>query len=351
MQSMELMPKRRGICAIDDRELVGAAIYFLAHGCTYTVLQNQFGISAAHLNGHMRCLLSGIIGALIHDEFGKMSLPVTREEAIIEAGKWSSGSNGRFEFLDRCISAADGSLVPIILKKDFQPERWRCRKQFTAQNVLAFTDYNRCFQAMWVMGEGCAGDSTMISWTHCENFILDGFFCLFDAGGINSQKMVTPYRNTRYHLAEWSGIQPTTKEELFNLRHSSRRSRSIECAFGIWKARWRILRSGIVGDVELIRLVTRSTAFLHNFCSRRSPISVFEIHQLVQEEASSTTMAQLPSHQNEHFHLSESNSFRDQLANKAWLSYTNNLEIVNSEIAESQLASYYESSTPNKSFF
>ncbi len=37
---------------------------------------------------------------------------------------------------------------------------------------------------------------------------------------------LTPYRGVRYHLKEWgrANERPQNKEELFNLRHSSRRN-------------------------------------------------------------------------------------------------------------------------------
>ena len=84
-----------------------------------------------------------------------------------------------------------------------------------------------------------------------------------------STKLLLPYQNTRYHLNEWGSKRPQTREELFNLRHSSRRAGRVECAFGMWKSRFRILKNGIDGNLETVRLVTRSSAFLHNFLIRR----------------------------------------------------------------------------------
>lgn len=343
---------RKRVCDIDSRELLGAGIYLLAHGCSYSALENQFGISSSYLNMNMKHILGGIIETLMSDTFGYMRLPQTVLEAEAESAKWSENGLGRFRFLRKCISAADGSLVPVIFKKDFHPERWRCRKGFTCQNVLAFADFNRCFQAFWDGGDGCASDSSLIQWSSCESKILDGYFALFDAGGMMSTKLVLPYRNTRYHLNEWSGIRPANKEELFNLRHSARRSRAIECAFGMWKARWRILRVGIVGNLEAVRLITRATAFLHNFCTRRRADTLYDLHSsMISEESSHATLTQddvVPSSQR----LSEGKSFRDDLASDAWENFTSsNTDNISNEIINHQVASYCNGSTPHKRFF
>ncbi|XP_020259168.1 uncharacterized protein LOC109835607 [Asparagus officinalis] len=51
---------------------------------------------------------------------------------------------------------------------------------------------------------------------------------------------ISPYRGVRYHLKEHTGRTPKNRKELFNLRHSSLRSK-IECTFGILKNRFKIL--------------------------------------------------------------------------------------------------------------
>ena len=53
---------------------------------------------------------------------------------------------------------------------------------------------------------------------------------------------IAPYQGGRYHLKEHSGHAPTNPKELFNLRHSTLRTR-VERAFGIIKNHFRILTS------------------------------------------------------------------------------------------------------------
>ncbi|XP_020253884.1 uncharacterized protein LOC109830943 [Asparagus officinalis] len=51
---------------------------------------------------------------------------------------------------------------------------------------------------------------------------------------------ISPYRGVRYHLNEHKGRPINNRQELFNLRHSSLRSK-IESTFGVLKNRFKIL--------------------------------------------------------------------------------------------------------------
>jgi hypothetical protein len=264
------VPKRvRGRSSVEDSELLAATIWYLAHGCTYESLSSQFGINKSYLNKTIPSRLRALVSCLANDEFGFISIPSNIPE---ETSKWDGSLEGddRFSFLKGCIGAADGTLVPLLLTKNFNQERWRCRHGYTSQNVLAICNFERCFSKVWDGGEGCASDSMLISITRILDWIPDGTFVLFDSGGINHQKMVLPFPGTRYHLKEFTENPPETPEELFNLRHSSRRASRIECTFGLWKARFRVLKVGIVcSDMTTCRLITQATCYLHNFIMRR----------------------------------------------------------------------------------
>ena len=51
---------------------------------------------------------------------------------------------------------------------------------------------------------------------------------------------MSPYRNVRYHLKEFSDHPPENAKALFNLRHSLLRT-TIERGFGVIKKRFRVL--------------------------------------------------------------------------------------------------------------
>ena len=64
--------------------------------------------------------------------------------------------------------------------------------------------------------------------------------------------------------------RPTTKEELFNLRHASARN-VIERIFGVLKRRFRILHLAPEYDMEVQARIPVSLAALHNFIHIHDP--------------------------------------------------------------------------------
>jgi len=62
-------------------------------------------------------------------------------------------------------------------------------------------------------------------------------------GYTNGQEFLAPYRGQLYHLNDRKdGCQSTTREDFFNMKHSSGRN-VIERVFAILKKRFAILRS------------------------------------------------------------------------------------------------------------
>jgi len=82
---------------------------------------------------------------------------------------------------------------------------------------------------------------------------------------------ISPYQSVRYHLKEQEGRTPKNRRELFNLRHSSLRTK-IESTFGILKNRFKILSSKphhpFITQVDIILAYT----VLHNFIVVTDPI-------------------------------------------------------------------------------
>ncbi|KAL0444602.1 UNVERIFIED_CONTAM: hypothetical protein Slati_2182900 [Sesamum latifolium] len=93
--------------------------------------------------------------------------------------------------------------------------------------------------------------------------IPTGNYYLCDNGYTNGEGFLTPYRKVRYHLREWDRVAagPQNKEELFNLKHSSARN-VIECAFGLLKVRWAILRSHSFYHVKVHNRIIMACCYL-----------------------------------------------------------------------------------------
>jgi len=146
--------------------------------------------------------------------------------------------------------------------------------------------------------EGSAADALVYHDARCVDFrIPKGKFYLADAGFGLSEELLIPYRGVRYHLAEWKRAsnryvccvlidycsypcsRPNTKEELFNLRHSSAWN-VIERIFGVLKRRFRILLLPPEYSMSVQSLVPPALCALHNFIRRYDPedINTFDVN-------------------------------------------------------------------------
>ncbi|KAK5794253.1 hypothetical protein PVK06_035471 [Gossypium arboreum] len=92
-----------------------------------------------------------------------------------------------------------------------------------------------------------------------------GCYYLVDAGYTNCEGFLAPFRGQRYHLNEWrQGYQPSTLEEVFNMKHASARN-IIERCFGLLKLRWGKLRSPSFYPVRVHNRIIIACCLLHNF--------------------------------------------------------------------------------------
>lgn len=122
-------------------------------------------------------------------------------------------------------------------------DKFRGRKPFPTQNVLAVVDFDLIFTYVSARWEGSAHDSTVLrhSFEHPNGLrVLEGKYYLADAGYAAKRGFLPPFRQTRYHLREWRGNRARTPNELFNLRHSSLCT-TVERAFGTLKNRFKVL--------------------------------------------------------------------------------------------------------------
>ena len=103
-----------------------------------------------------------------------------------------------------------------------------------------------------------------------------GYYYLCDAGYMNEEGFLSPYRGQRYHLSEWrNGSQPATPKEFFNMKHSSARN-VIERCFGLLKGHWAILREKCFYPIKTQARIITACCLLHNHIRKEMVVDPLE---------------------------------------------------------------------------
>ncbi|VFQ70968.1 unnamed protein product [Cuscuta campestris] len=89
-------------------------------------------------------------------------------------------------------------------------------------------------------------------------------YYLCDAAYTNTPGFMTPYRGTRYWLADFRRQRALTKEERFNHAHAELRN-VIERAYGVLKARFPILKQMAPFSFPIQRDIVIACFAIHNF--------------------------------------------------------------------------------------
>lgn len=86
--------------------------------------------------------------------------------------------------------------------------RYRNRKGFIGQNVLAACNFALLFVYILSGWEGSASDSQIFNYARKWDFAVPaGKYYLADAGFPLCDVLMVPYRGIRYHLKEWGNAQ------------------------------------------------------------------------------------------------------------------------------------------------
>lgn len=150
-----------------------------------------------------------------------------------------------------------------------QAPRFRGRKDYPTQNVLAACDFDMKFTYVLAGWEGTTSDSRILKDALTREDPLrihEGKFYIGDAEYMLKRGLLTPYRGVKYHLKEYSARGPQNYRELFNLRHSSLRN-LIERTFRVLKKRFPIISSGTEAhySVDIMTDIILACCILHNF--------------------------------------------------------------------------------------
>ncbi|KAL5541986.1 hypothetical protein UlMin_009696 [Ulmus minor] len=173
-----------------------------------------------------------------------------------------------------CIGAIDGVHVQArITLQNKVP--FIGRKGTPIQNIMDVCNFDIQFIYALAGWEGNAHDAQIFLSALRDpsaNFPKppEGKNYLVDAGYLQIKGFLGPYKNERYHLQVfYQSGQPKGYKEVFNHAHSSLRS-VIECAFGVWKKKWKILRDMSSYSFEKQVKIFIATMTLHNYIKRHA---------------------------------------------------------------------------------
>ncbi|KAI0508208.1 hypothetical protein KFK09_014343 [Dendrobium nobile] len=169
------------------------------------------------------------------------------------------------------VGAIDGTHIPAVVNKNLQ-NRYRNRKGFTSQNVIAAVSFDRQFVYVGSGWEGSAADMRVLRWAIEEGDfkVPAGKYFLVDSGYANTDKLIAPFRWYRYHLAEYrtdASRRYSVAQELYNHRHAQLRN-VVERTFGIWKERFQVLTHMHQFPLAVQADIVLACADLHNFIGR-----------------------------------------------------------------------------------
>ncbi|XP_020254016.1 uncharacterized protein LOC109831086 [Asparagus officinalis] len=176
-------------------------------------------------------------------------------------------------FFKDCICMIDGTHVDAMLPASLVA-RFRGHKCVT-QNILVACTPNKMFTYILAGWEESANDYRILqdALSRPQPYglrVYTGKYYLCDAGYTTQPRFISPYRGVRYHLKEFSGRTPQNRRELFNLRHSSLRSR-IEATFGILKNGFKILTAKPHYPFKTQVDIVLACTVLHNYIAIVDP--------------------------------------------------------------------------------
>ncbi|KAL4356269.1 hypothetical protein AHAS_Ahas09G0069800 [Arachis hypogaea] len=195
-------------------EMVAIFLHIIAHDVKIRVIKRQFVRSEEIISRRFNDVLLAILRC--HNLLLKKPQPFSQDR-MDERWKW----------FKNCLGVLDGTHIKINVLEADKP-RYRNRKCDITTNVLGVVAPDMQFIYVLAGWEGSAADSRALR---------DALF-----------------RN---------GFSVSQAQEFFNMKHSQARN-VIERAFGVLKARWRILRGRSFYPIKTQGRIITSCCLLHN---------------------------------------------------------------------------------------
>ena len=195
-----------------------------------------------------------------------LALPATANDWLRVAKEFEEEWN-----FPTCIGALDGKHIMIECPKNGGSAYFNY-KNFHSIVLLAVCDAKYCFTIADIGGYGCSNDASILSNSTCGEIFENHPSTLKIPCPARFDDKNLPYvllGDEIFPLRPWL-MKPYPEKQLdetqriFNYR-LSRARRTIENAFGILSAKWRIFRKPIRANVNLAEKIVKATVFLHNY--------------------------------------------------------------------------------------
>ncbi|XP_009761659.1 uncharacterized protein [Nicotiana sylvestris] len=254
-------------------EMLGMFLMTCAHGAGNRLIQEIFQHSGETIHRHFHSVLKAVC---------ELARDIIRPHQNYNDGTGAhKPCNGRYlPFFRDCIGALDGTHIKSRLPQG-QEIPYIGRKGYPTQNIFAVVDFNICFTFALAGWEGAAHDRHIFGEALRRpelNFPrpIGNKYYLVDAGYPHMTGYMPPYKgdNVRYHLAQFRRgairqlREPRGRIEKFNYLHSSCRN-IVERPFGVWKARWSILRDMPFYHIDTQRDIILATMAIHNYIRKK----------------------------------------------------------------------------------
>lgn len=224
------------------------------------VIQERFQHSGETISRHFNNVLKAVKS--LSREFLQPP-PLTTPPEILNSSRF-------YPHFKDCIGVIDGLQIPANVPAKDQ-SRFRNKKGFLSQNVLAACTFDLQFIFVYPGWEGSVADCRMLrAVLHDpdQNFpqVPTAKYYLVDSGYINMEGFIAPYPGVRYHLHEYRGASqlPRNAKELFNHRHSCLRN-VIDRCFHVLKTRFPILKLAPQYAFHIQRDIVIAACVLHNY--------------------------------------------------------------------------------------
>ncbi|XP_057971689.1 uncharacterized protein LOC131160255 isoform X2 [Malania oleifera] len=253
----------RDTAGVMIEEQLAIFLNIVGHNERNRVIQERFQHSGETISRHFNNVLKAIKS--LSREFLELP-PLTTPPEIL-------GNNRFYPYFKDCIGVIDGMHIPAHVPAKDQ-SRFRNRKGYLSQNVLAACTFDLQFIFIYPGWEGSAADSRVLNAVlhdPDQNFppILEGRYYLVDSGYSNVEGFIAPFQGVRYHLHDYRGANqlPRNARELFNHRHSFLRN-AILRSFDVLKMRFPILKLAPQYAFHIQRDIVIAACVLHNFIRR-----------------------------------------------------------------------------------